>query len=108
MPKRTHHIDQLIVNSPFAEPARHWSYDRETQFFTLEDGRRPAGYVVSTPGSKGFDDPGVFIELPLVNQIRGRVKAWREADYRPLSSVTPPPPLDRTAMAIADTHDTHA
>ncbi len=31
--------------------------------------------VVATPASKAFDDPGVFVELPLVNQIRPRVKA---------------------------------
>ena len=41
--------------------------------------RRPAGYLIASPDSQGFDDPGVFVELPLVNQIRPRVKAWREA-----------------------------
>ena len=25
---------------------------------------------MATGGSKAFDDPGVFVELPLVNQIR--------------------------------------
>lgn len=88
MPKRTHQIDQLIVNSPFAEPEKHWDYDRESQLFTLEDGRRKAGYVVSTPGSRSFDDPGVFIELPLVNQIRTRVKAWREERYPGATGIT--------------------
>ena len=34
---------------------------------------------MATKGSKAFDDPGVFVEIPLVNQIRPRVKAWREA-----------------------------
>ncbi|MEX2171413.1 MAG: DEAD/DEAH box helicase family protein [Pirellulales bacterium] len=88
MPKRTHQIDRLIVNSPFVEPAKHWSYDRESRLFTLEESRRPAGYVVATPGSKSFDDPGQFIELPLVNQIRPRVKAWREAGYPGASGTT--------------------
>lgn len=46
------------VNSPFVEPKRYWSYDREHRLFTLEEGRRPAGYVVATPGGKSFDDPG--------------------------------------------------
>src|SRR6202034_1399419 len=81
-------IDQLIVNSPYTEPARHWSYARESRSFTLKPGRRPAGYVRATPGAKAFDDPGVFRELPLVNQIRPRVKAWREADYQGVSGVT--------------------
>ena len=88
MPKRTRHIDQLIVNSPFAEPAKFWSYDREHRLFTLEDGRRPAGYVVATPGGKGFDDPGQFVELPLVNQIRPRVNQWRAAEYPGASGIT--------------------
>ncbi|MGH7263951.1 MAG: BPTD_3080 family restriction endonuclease, partial [Candidatus Rokuibacteriota bacterium] len=81
-------IDQLIVNGPFDEPERHWRYDRESRTFSLEPGRRPAGYVVATPGSKAFDDPGVFVPLPLVNRIRPRVKAWREAGYPGVTGTT--------------------
>jgi type III restriction enzyme len=72
-------IDQLIIASPYEEPAEHWKYDRETRRFSRESGRRPAGYVRASEASKSFDDPGEFVELPLVNQIRPRVKAWREA-----------------------------
>jgi type III restriction enzyme len=32
--------------------------------------------VVATPGSKAFDDPGIFVEIPLVDQIRPRVAGW--------------------------------
>jgi len=71
-------IDRLIVNSPYEEPEKHWRYDRETRLFSLMDGRREAGYVVASEASKSFDDPGIFIPIPLVNQIRPRVKAWRE------------------------------
>jgi type III restriction enzyme len=81
-------IDRLIINSPFEEPARHWSYDRETRTFDLVDGRRPAGYVVASGDSRAFDDPGIFVEIPLVNQIRSRVKAWREAGYPGVTSIT--------------------
>ncbi len=81
-------IDRLIINSPFEEPQRHWRYDRETRTFDLVDGRRPAGYVVATPGSRAFDDPGIFVEIPLVNQIRPRVKRWREAGYPGVTSIT--------------------
>jgi len=28
--------------------------------------------------SRSFDDPGEFFELGLVNQIRPRIKNWRE------------------------------
>ncbi len=81
-------IDRLIINSPFEEPQRHWRYDRETRTFNLEESRRPAGYVVASGESHAFDDPGIFIEIPLVNQIRPRVKAWREAGYPGVTSIT--------------------
>ena len=81
-------IDRLIVNSPYEEPARHWSYDRTTRLFDLADGRRPAGYVVASSDSKAFDDPGVFVEIPLVNRIRPRVRAWREAGYPGVTGIT--------------------
>lgn len=81
-------IDRLIVNSPYEEPARHWRYDHETRLFDLVEGRRPAGYVVASGDSQAFDDPGTFIEIPLVNQIRPRVKRWREAGYPGVTSMT--------------------
>jgi len=74
-------IDQLIINSPYDEPGRHWRYDRESRSFSLAEDRRRAGYVKATPGPRNFDDPGIFVELALPNQIRPRVKAWREAGY---------------------------
>jgi type III restriction enzyme len=86
MPRAT--IDRLIINSPYEEPARHWRYDRETRTFDLVEGRRPAGYMVASGEPKAFDDPGVFVEIPLVNQIRPRVKAWCEAGYPGVTSIT--------------------
>jgi type III restriction enzyme len=82
-------IDQLIINSPYEEPSRYWSYDRETRTFTLKDGgRRPAGYVRATPNAQAFDDPGVFVPLELANLIRPRVRAWREAGYPGATGIT--------------------
>jgi len=81
-------IDRLIINSPYKEPNQYWSYDRHTRIFQLKEGRRPAGYVIATQGSRSFDDPGIFVELPLVNQIRPRVKAWREAGYIGVTGIT--------------------
>ena len=74
-------IDQLIVCDPYKMPVKHWSYDRTTREFNLVDGRRKAGYLMATPGSKIFDDPGIFQELKLVNQIRSRVDLWRSKNY---------------------------
>ena len=81
-------IDQLIINKPYEEPAEHWSYNRETQKFSRQPGRRPAGYLIASGDSKTFDDPGVFVAIPLVNQIRPRVKAWREAGYPGVTAIT--------------------
>lgn len=81
-------IDRLIINSPYEEPNSHWRYERETRTFDRVEGRRPAGYVVASGDSKAFDDPGIFVEIPLVNRIRPRVAAWREAGYPGVSSIT--------------------
>ncbi len=86
MPSAT--IDRLIVNSPYEEPARHWRYDRATRLFNLEEGRRPAGYVVASGDAAAFDDPGVFREIPLVNRIRERVKAWRTNGHPGVTGTT--------------------
>jgi type III restriction enzyme len=81
-------IDKLIINSPHQEPQQHWFYDRENRNFFIKEGRRPAGYVMATPNSKAFDDPGIFVEIDTVNQIRPRVKAWREAGYPGVTGIT--------------------
>ena len=86
MPSKS--IDQLIINSPYEEPREYWKYDRESRLFNREPGRRPAGYVRATESSKAFDDPGIFVPLPLVNKIRPRVNQWRESGYMGVTGIT--------------------
>jgi type III restriction enzyme len=81
-------IDQLIINSPYQEPTEHWKYHRETRLFTREQERRQAGYIRASESSRSADDPGIFVPLPLVNQIRPRIKKWREADYPGATGIT--------------------
>jgi len=81
-------IEKLIINSPYNEPEHYWSYERETRSFILKDGRRPAGYLIASESSQSFDDPGFFVEIPLVNKIRPRVKAWRDAGYPGVTGIT--------------------
>lgn len=81
-------IDHLIINSPYEEPRRYWHYDPVLKWFELKEGRRPAGYVVATRDSESFDDPGEFVPIPLVNQVRPRVKAWRQAGYPGVTGIT--------------------
>jgi len=78
--------DRLIVNSPFVEPRQYWQ--RHERMFRLVDGRRPAGFVRASERSKTFDDPGIFVPLPLVNQIRPRVAAWRQAGYPGVTGIS--------------------
>ena len=81
-------IDKLIINSPYVEPTHYWEYIRETREFIQQEGRRPAGYIVASESSKSFDDPGIFIEIDLVNAIRPRINKWREQDYPGVTGIT--------------------
>jgi type III restriction enzyme len=82
-------IDKLIINSPYEEPQKYWEYVRDTREFLLKEGaRRPAGYIVASETSKAFDDPGIFIEIELVNAIRPRIKKWRDQGYPGITGIT--------------------
>src|SRR5437899_6599254 len=81
-------IDKLIISSPYDEPREYWNYDPKTRSFVKRGGRRPAGYVVASESSSAFDDPGTFVEIPLVNKIRPRVKKWREDPTNRYAGVT--------------------
>ncbi|MEI7817505.1 MAG: DEAD/DEAH box helicase family protein, partial [Desulfuromonadales bacterium] len=81
-------IDKLIINSPYQEPERYWEYIRDNREFVLQNGRRPAGYVVASESSRTFDDPGIFVEIDLVNTIRPRIVKWREDGYAGVTGIT--------------------
>jgi type III restriction enzyme len=85
MPKK---IDRLIINSPYEEPRKYWEYRPESKDFILTEGRRPAGYVIASNMSQSYDDPGIPVRIPLVNQIRPRVKKWREDGYPGVTGIT--------------------
>ena len=63
----------LILNSPFEVPGPYRQFEREALNFRIVEGRWKSGYVMATPSAKGFEDPGQFKEIVLVNQIRPRV-----------------------------------
>ena len=81
-------IDRLIINSPYEEPVRHWRPGRATNSFDLVEDRRKAGYIIASESSKSFDDPGIFVEIPLIKKIRQRVKDWRKAGYPGVTGIT--------------------
>jgi type III restriction enzyme len=84
----TNKTDRLIICSPYEKPAQHLKYIREERKFEIVDGRRPAGYIVASEESQGFDDPGHFIPLKEVNIIRERVAKWRESGYLGITTIT--------------------
>ena len=81
-------IDRLIISGPYEEPKKYWRYNPQTRGFTRETGRRRAGYLKASRRSQTADDPGIHVEIPLVNEIRPRVRAWREAGYPGVTSIT--------------------
>ena len=73
----------LIINSPYEAPARHWLQARDGTL-TINESRRPAGYeIFDIRNNTRRTEP-----LDKVNEIRGRVDAWRAADYSGVTSVT--------------------
>jgi type III restriction enzyme len=81
-------IDQLIINSPYEEPQEHWQYELNSQSFERVSGRRSAGYFVAVPGADQYNDPGKLEPISLVNEIRGKVKEWRNNNYPGISGIT--------------------
>ncbi|MCY4496703.1 MAG: DEAD/DEAH box helicase family protein [Rhodospirillaceae bacterium] len=43
---------------------------------------------MASTDSRAFDDPGTFVEIPPVNRIRERVRAWHDAGYPGVTGVT--------------------
>ena len=78
----------LIINSPYIAPAKHWVFIDEEQPPILTEGRRKAGYMIADPKARPHRDQGRFVELPLVNQIRQRVDAWRSKGYPGITGIT--------------------
>ena len=84
-------VPEPIINSPYDEPKQHWNIVEGEQPQLLPD-RRRAIYFYRDPKAKaGKDyrgDRGVPIELKLVNLVRERVKAWRDAGYPGVTRTT--------------------
>lgn len=75
-----------IINQPYAEPARHWHFE-EGSAPVVREGRRASGYL--PPGGEGeLAITGDLVHLDLVNDLRGRVRRWREEGYPAATAVT--------------------
>ncbi len=81
-------LDNPIINSPFEEPTRYWAYEAGQP--VLKEGRRPAGYYMrlrTQPQQPSMFEEE-FVALALVNDIRERVKKWREQGYPGATPIT--------------------
>ncbi len=90
-------IENPILNSPFSEPTRHFKFADEGITDEIVEGRRISSYFVPIAQSrkKGkqleFDTEWTkdrIEENRLVNQIRPRVKLWREGGHPGVTPVT--------------------
>ena len=73
-------VPEPILNVPYEEPSAYWVFAPGEPAAKCM-GRRPAGYFYRDPrapvGGGEHDARGVWQDLPLVNMVRERVKAWR-------------------------------
>lgn len=91
-------IDNPILNSPYAEPARHFRFDADNQITNvIEPGRRGSSYFLPIAAPKKKAAPGLFdddyageqkAESDHVNRVRQLVKAWRDKDWPDVTPTT--------------------
>ncbi|OGH55780.1 MAG: hypothetical protein A3G34_15840 [Candidatus Lindowbacteria bacterium RIFCSPLOWO2_12_FULL_62_27] len=86
----TQAVDEPVINKPYEEPAKHWTYKDGVP--DLKSERRPASYYYKTRKT-GAAQEDLFAEeeralLPLVNRLRKDVKRWRASAYRGASPVS--------------------
>ena len=73
----------VIINSPFVVPQRHWQQQSDGTLALME-GRRPASYEIYDVRN---NTRRVEV-LEQVNEIRSRIDAWRADDYPGVTAVT--------------------
>jgi type III restriction enzyme len=91
-------IENPVINSPFAEPQRHFKFDDEGITDQIIESRRTSSYFIpiAKPRKKGkqiqqtFEDwtADRIEENKTVNAIRQRVKIWRDAGYPDVTRTT--------------------
>lgn len=83
-------IENPILNSPFAEPIRHFKFSDDGITDEIVDQRRVSAYFVpiAKPKKKGkqlaFDTEWTqdrVEENVFINQVRGRIAVWRQGNY---------------------------
>jgi type III restriction enzyme len=91
-------ITNPIINSPFAEPVRHFKFDDDGITNEIQETRRESAYFIpiAQPRKKSKDQQQTFSEWTadrieenkIVNRIRQRVKLWREGGHPDVTRTT--------------------
>jgi len=90
-------IENPVLNSPFAEPGRHFKFTEEGITNDIIDKRRISSYFIpiAKPKKKGkqlsLDTEWTedrIEENKFINQIRDRVSLWRKKDYYGITKTT--------------------
>lgn len=92
-------IENPVLNSPFTEPTRHWDFGDEGITDEILESRRISSYFVpiAQPRRQRGDRQLVFEtewtknrikENKFINDIRNRVKLWREGGYPGVTRTT--------------------
>ncbi len=108
MAEETRFFDRPILNSPYEYPKSHWELDERGQpTQRIKDERRPAQFITPIPkpkkqkGSakqkdivldegKGLStEQQQYATIPIINQLRSRVDAWRAIPNPDHWQVTP-------------------
>lgn len=88
-------IENPILNSPFAEPKRHFKFSDEGITDEIVGARRVSSYFIpiAPPKKKGKQMalPGDWIgdriqENEFINRVRGRVAIWRTGGYQGITT----------------------
>jgi type III restriction enzyme len=91
-------IENPILNSPFAEPTRHFRFDVDGITSEIAEGRRRSTYFIpiakpKTKGGAQLSLPGDWVgermtDNDFINRVREQVRAWRSARYPGITAVT--------------------
>jgi type III restriction enzyme len=90
-------IDNPILNSPYAEPSRHFRFSDEGITDEIAEGRRRSGYFVPVPAAR-TRQPQLQLETQWtedrfapnddINEIRNFIARWRATSYDGVTSTT--------------------
>jgi type III restriction enzyme len=93
-------IENPVINSPYDEPKRHFRFTDEGITDEIIEARRVSSYFVpiAKPKKKKGDEAQLLLstewtndriaENRFINQVRGRVRLWREGHYPGITRTT--------------------